>query len=101
MSVVDDLLRRHGLSWRLQPCRIVLDNYPQLVVQSGPSFDLRDKALKGARERALAATRKRRQRARAIAPDVTPTAQYNEPIGVCAARLGAENLSVNRDAYGL
>jgi hypothetical protein len=91
-SEVCRLLWRHGLVWKIQPYRIVVNDHPHLVVQGGPRFDLRESVLKGARERALATARKRRQRARGGALNVTPTAQRNASIGVCLGNLEAENL---------
>jgi endogenous inhibitor of DNA gyrase (YacG/DUF329 family) len=91
-SVVCQLLWRYGLAWRIQPYRIVVDTQPQLIVQAGPRFDLRNSVLKGARERALATERKRRQRAVHRLRDVTPTTQYNAPIAADSGDLGVENL---------
>jgi hypothetical protein len=93
MSVVDHVLCRHGLRWELYPYRIVVDTHPHLIVQDGPRFDLRESALKGARERALAAERKRRQRAVQNHRDVTSKEQYKAPIGVPLAGLEAKNAS--------
>src|ERR1019366_6603061 len=81
-SAVCRLLWRHGLAWRVQPCRIVVAGHSDLIVQDGAIFDLREQALQGARERELAAERKRRQRGRANAQDVTPTPRYSPSIGV-------------------
>jgi len=85
------LLWRHGLAWRVQPCRIVVASHPHLVVQKGLSFDLREQTLKGARQRELSAERKRRQRVRDNTQEVTPTAQYNPPVEVHLAISGPEN----------
>lgn len=65
MSIVDGVLARHGLKWELNPCRVVIVSHPDIVVQSGPGFDLREIVLRGARERALATEYKRKQRAAA------------------------------------
>lgn len=91
MSIVDDVLNRYGLRWELHPYRIVIDSHPHLIVQAGPSFDLRESALKGARERTLAAERKRRQRAVERLTNVTPSSQYKPSIGGHLAGLGVEN----------
>jgi hypothetical protein len=81
-SVVDEILSRHGLCWELHPYRIVVDNRPGLLVQAGPIFDLRESVLKGARLRALAAERKRRQRTRTpkMSRSDGPTEEYNPSI---------------------
>jgi hypothetical protein len=84
MSIVDHVLSRHGLRWELNPYRIVVGSNPHLIVQAGPSFDLRESALKVARERTLAAERKRRQRARLgaspMSREVAPTEQSKASI---------------------
>ena len=90
-SEVCRLVWRHGLAWRVQPCRIVVGSHPHLVIQEGPHFDLRAQALKGARERAMAAERKRRQRGLGSSQDVTPTPQYKPSIGDSFAVLEAKN----------
>jgi hypothetical protein len=96
-SVVCRTLGRFGLGWRADPYRIVVGSHPHLVVQAGPSFDLRESALKGARQRALATERKRRQRAAVRLPDVTPMAQSTAAkrgsIGILGVgnRQGAES----------
>jgi hypothetical protein len=96
MSVLDEVLSRYGLRWELYPYRIVVKGYAHLIVQAGPSFDLRESALKGARERTLAAERKRRQRERfrglEMSRQVVPTAQYNTPTEGHLAISGPENL---------
>jgi hypothetical protein len=79
-SVVCRALGCFGLGWKTNPYRIVVGSHPHLVVQAGPSFDLRELVLKGARERALATERKRRQRAGGSLPDVTPNKQSNASI---------------------
>jgi endogenous inhibitor of DNA gyrase (YacG/DUF329 family) len=84
-------LWRHVLAWRVQPYRIVVASHPHLIVQDGPSFDLRDQALKGARDRELAAERKRRQRRRANISDVTLTTQHSSSIRVPFVISGVEN----------
>jgi hypothetical protein len=84
-SAVDAVLARHGLRWKLDPYRIVADGYPDVIVQAGSHFDLRESTLRGARERALTTDRKRRQRKRLRTPKMSrsdgPTEQYNPPIG--------------------
>jgi endogenous inhibitor of DNA gyrase (YacG/DUF329 family) len=94
-SEVCRLLWSHGLAWRIQPYRIVVDTHPHLIVQAGPRFDLRESVLEGTRERVLAAERKRRQRERFRSPEmsrqVTPTTQYNPPIEGDLAILGPNN----------
>jgi len=95
-SAVCRLLCSHELAWRIQPYRIVVDTHPHLIVQAGPRFDLRKSALEGARERVLAAERKRRQRERfrglEMSRQFTPTAQYNPPVEGHLAISGAENI---------
>lgn len=91
------LLWRHGLAWRIQPYRIVVDTRPHLIVQAGPDFDLRESELKGARERTLATERKRRHRENESHRDVTPSAQYNPPIEGYLAISGPENHSTDRN----
>jgi len=94
-SDVCKLLGRYELAWRTYPYRIVVLSHPHLVVQAGPRFDLREAALKGARKRALAAERKRRQRQRFnTSPEsrqVTQTEQYKPPIGAPFELPGVEN----------
>lgn len=84
MSIIDEVLSRYGLRWELNPYRIIIESHPHLIVQTGPSFDLRESALKGARERTLTAERKRRQRQRfrdfQMSRELTSTAQYNPSI---------------------
>jgi hypothetical protein len=99
MSVIDQILSRYGLRWELNPYRIVVDSHPHLIIQIGPSFDLRDVALRGARERVLATERKRRQRSRGNTQDVTPTAQYKQSIGVRIGISGAQN-HLGVESYG-
>ncbi len=99
MSAVDRLLWRYGLRWELYPYRIVVDTHPHLVVQPGPSFDLRDSALRGARERVLATQRKRKQRSIASLPDVTPTNQYRASIGGLFSIPAVEN-RLDAESYG-
>jgi hypothetical protein len=91
-SYVCRLLGRYGLGWRTNPYHIVVATHPHLIVQPGPDFDLRESALKGARERTLATERKHRQRDRDSAQDVTPTEQDNASIGVPFAIPGVENV---------
>jgi len=74
-------LSGHGLAWRVQPYRIVVNSHPHLILQAGPRFDLSESVLKGARERALATERKRRQRAAGSLQDVTLNGQSNASIG--------------------
>jgi hypothetical protein len=80
--VVDEILSRHRLRWELHPYRIVVDSRPDLVVQAGPIFDLRESVLKEARQRALTAARKRQQRARTpkMSRSDGPTEEYNPSI---------------------
>jgi endogenous inhibitor of DNA gyrase (YacG/DUF329 family) len=92
-SAVCKLLWRYGLAWRIQPYRIVVNSHPHLIVQAGPHFDVREPALKGARERILATERKRRQRAARSVRNVTRTAHYNPSIEVHRPDLGAKNLT--------
>ena len=91
-SYVCRLLGRFGLGWRTIPYCIVVASHPHLILQAGPGFDLRESELKGARDRALATERKRRQRDRDGVRDVTPTAQYSAVIQVPEAILGTQNV---------
>ena len=91
-SMVCRRLGRLGLGWRTWPYRIVVASHPYLIVQTGPGFDLRESVLRGARDRAFATERKRRQRRIERLRDVTPTAQDNASIGVPPTALAAENL---------
>ncbi len=90
-SVVCRALGRSGLGWRTSPYRIVVSSHPHLIVQAGPNFDLRESALKGKRERALATERKRRQRAAVSRSDVTPNEQSNAFIGRLFSISAVEN----------
>jgi hypothetical protein len=95
MSAVDVVLARHGLRWELYPYRIVVDGHPHIIVQAGPQFDLRESALKGTRERALTAERKRRQRKRLSTPKMSrsdgQTELYNPSIERHSMILPAKN----------
>ena len=92
-SEVCRLLWRHGLAWRVQPCRIVVGSHPHLLVQNGPVFDLSDQALKGARERVLATERKRRQRTHSAGlRNVTPKAQLDASVGGDVSLWEVENV---------
>ncbi len=93
-SAVCRLLGRRKLSWKIKPCRIVVDGRPNLIVQSEPHFDLRESALRGARERALETNRKRRQRAAAKLRNVPPTAQYKPSITDLSEILAEEKAKV-------
>lgn len=90
-SEVCRLLFGHGLAWRVQPYRIAVNSYRHLIVQAGPRFDLRESALKGARGRALAAERKRRQRAVGSLLNVTLNEQSNASIGRSFSISAVEN----------
>jgi len=85
MSVIDTVLSRYGLSWGLHPYRIFVASHPHLTIQTGPTFDLREYALAGARERALTTERKRRQRQRFGSLEMSRQPglmeQYNAPVG--------------------
>jgi hypothetical protein len=98
-SAVCKLLWQYGLDWRIQPYRIIVGTHPHLIIQTGPVFDLRDAALKGARERTLATERKRGQRARLrtspMSRAVTPTAQHSAVIQGSDAVLGAEKVDTS------
>jgi len=98
-SEVCRLLWSHGLAWRVQPYCIVVDTHPHLIVQAGPRFDLRESVLEGARERVLAAERKRRQRERfrglEMSRQVMPTAQYSAVIQGSEAVLGGRKTESN------
>lgn len=50
-SVTDTILARHELIWKLNPYRIEDKN--GRIIQSGPSFDLRDSVLKAHKERPI------------------------------------------------
>jgi len=65
ISVVDSILARHGLMLTLSPYKIVAKN--GVVVQSGPSFDLRDSVLEARKTAALHAARVKA--CRTILPD--------------------------------
>ena len=80
MSVIDRVLNRYGLRWAASPYRIVVNSHPHLIVQAAPHFDLRETVLKGARDRVLAAERKRRQRTIRNPKNVTRKEQYKAPI---------------------
>src|SRR5262249_34009259 len=98
-SEVCRLLNRYGLGWRINPCRIVVKSHPHLIVQEGPQFDLQESVLRGARERVLAAERKRRQRIKV--QNVTSTEQYNAPIQKSIAVSAIKNAeAIARDQNG-
>jgi hypothetical protein len=90
-SEVCRLLWRHGLAWRIQPYRVVIGTHPHLIVQSGPRFDLRESALLGAKQRALEADRKHRQRATAKVRNVPSTEQYKPSIQGSFSILGVQD----------
>ena len=98
-SMVCRRLGRLGLGWRTQPYRVVVASHPHLIVQTGPRFDLRESVLKGARDRALATERKRKQRRVERLQDVTPTAEHTASIGAPFVIPGVENRQ-GAESYG-
>ena len=93
-SDVCRLLWRYGLAWQTNPYQIVVRSHPHLVVQTGPNFDLREPALRHARERVLATERQRKHRATArveMSRIVTPAEQFNTLIQGPSLISGVEN----------
>ena len=74
-------------------------SHPYLIVQTGPGFDLRESVLRGARDKAFATERKRRQRVRLrtspMSREVTPTVQHSAVIQGSEAVLGVEKTEPN------